>query len=438
MFSEKFNWTPKLPIYNKEHAKSFIKEVNELLNQPNGLKEVVEYDLQQNVQLSKIKRFKRIDTYNKTDNYDKIGLADFNSKKYFILDDLGYEISIPHSSPLKPIEPIEVKHRNDWKEHDRLLKQLSKDNRFITVKKPWKIVFETLKVKSLKTQDNVQVRFSLGIDTSLVDVNIQDPTTCNHEFRLFYNGIWNWRLVWECLHCGFLCHCKCFESAIWSSQVEHFHKTANIDKIKQEKGKDISDLPFYEGACEVCRGVPSTHQFCHEMYARSEFELRYGAYVRKKAYELKLLRPELEGKKELEREANNIVREELGFRKIGQRFVTETELYRIVKSLFPEQEVIHHYRVDWLEQQELDIFIPSLNLGIEYHGEQHYKAIDAWGGEEGLSKNKYRDKLKEEKCKNNGVYLVVFSYDEKPKLSSSYVKAKLKRQLKVNSLSEIK
>jgi hypothetical protein len=29
------------------------------------------------------------------------------------------------------------------------------------------------------------------------------------------------------------------------------------------------------------------------------------------------------------------------------------------------------HRADWPDRQELDIFVPSLNLAIEYQGEQH-------------------------------------------------------------------
>ena len=104
-------------------------------------------------------------------------------------------------------------------------------------------------------------------------------------------------------------------------------------------------LGYIDNACEVCRNKPSSHRYTSKMYARSEFEIKYNAYVKKKLYELKLT-----GKYNditddiLEKKANNIVREELGFKKIGEGFVTETELYRLIKSLYPNNKVIHHYR----------------------------------------------------------------------------------------------
>ena len=162
------------------------------------------------------------------------------------------------------------------------------------------------------------------------------------------------------------------------------------------------------------------------MYARSEFERRYGAYATKKFYEYKLLNEDVNDT-DLERRTNNLTREELGFKKIGERFVIETELYRIIKSIFTDKKVIHHYRAKWLKGQEIDIFIPDFNLAIEYDGIQHFKPIKAWGGEEGLKKNIERDKIKEEKCKENNVTLIRFTYKEKDLLSENYVKSKLRK-----------
>lgn len=41
-----------------------------------------------------------------------------------------------------------------------------------------------------------------------------------------------------------------------------------------------------------------------------------------------------------------------------------------------------------------DFYLPDYNLFIEYHGEQHYKVVTAWGGEEGLKKRMKHDKIK--------------------------------------------
>ncbi|WP_406536989.1 hypothetical protein, partial [Methanobrevibacter sp.] len=334
------------------------------------------------------------------------------------------------------------------------LYNLNQDNFEFSVPKPWFVEIHKLNIKQLKTQKNVTVYFTVGLkyDKKITKEELYPNIDCNHDFRILYHGNGNWHLIWECKKCGFICFCSCFkevieacrhgkiiiEQEIRNFQGDYVQTTKRIPRVYEqekmmfnERGFNLKDLnlnidniPYYENACEVCRQKPSTHQYCHKMYARSEFERKYGAYAKKKFYEYKLLNEDINDE-DLERRTNNLTREELGFKKIGERFVSETELYRIIKSIFSNNKVIHHYRKKWLEGQEIDIFVPHLNLAIEYDGIQHFKPIKAWGGEEGLKKNIERDKLKEEKCKENNITLIRFTYKENDLLSENYVKSKL-------------
>jgi hypothetical protein len=128
--------------------------------------------------------------------------------------------------------------------------------------------------------------------------------------------------------------------------------------------------------------------------------------------ELRLDAYEASDAQELEITANNMVRKELGFPPVGENWVTETELYRIFESLFLNEEVVHHYRDKWLEGLELDIYVPGKKLGIEYHGEQHFKPIDVWGGEKALAETQKRDAKKNNLCEKNNVTLIIFTYEE--------------------------
>lgn len=47
---------------------------------------------------------------------------------------------------------------------------------------------------------------------------------------------------------------------------------------------------------------------------------------------------------------------------------------------------------------------------IEVDGEQHYKAIDYWNGDEGLADQQRRDMLKEDFCLANGIPLIRLKY----------------------------
>lgn len=82
----------------------------------------------------------------------------------------------------------------------------------------------------------------------------------------------------------------------------------------------------------------------------------------------------------------------------------------------------------WLNRQRFDIYIPELNLAVEYQGKQHYVAVGLFGGEDGLKKTKERDKEKLKLSKINGVDVVHFSYKEN--LTEKLVQSRLNSYLK--------
>lgn len=61
---------------------------------------------------------------------------------------------------------------------------------------------------------------------------------------------------------------------------------------------------------------------------------------------------------------------------------------------------------------KFDFFIPSLNICIEYNGEQHYRPIKYFGGEKSFKKQLIRDNIKKEYCENNNIKLAVIRYNE--------------------------
>lgn len=192
----------------------------------------------------------------------------------------------------------------------------------------------------------------------------------------------------------------------------------NREVVPPELDQSFWDAPkavfvYRDGICEVCSGRVPSHYYCHKMYG-SPFLQVYGAWVRNE-----LIRQGhcslVEGidnstSKELWREAENIMRNIVGVPQIGERFISETVLFKITTYLLSGREVIHHYRADWLGRQELDIYVPSLKLAVEYQGEQHFSPIEAWGGEDGFEKTQQRDEEKMRKCERKGVTLIYFDY----------------------------
>lgn len=125
----------------------------------------------------------------------------------------------------------------------------------------------------------------------------------------------------------------------------------------------------------------------------------------------------------------NRVRLKLGVKPVGKAWVKETLLFNIITGLLQGKEVIHHYRANWLEGLELDIYVPELKLGVEYQGEQHYRAFTHWGGEEAFQRTQERDKKKKKLCRKEKVDLVYFNFKEA--ISEQLVTEKLSKWLKV-------
>lgn len=59
-----------------------------------------------------------------------------------------------------------------------------------------------------------------------------------------------------------------------------------------------------------------------------------------------------------------------------------------------------------------DLYIPMLNLCIEYDGRQHFEPIEHWGGIDGLLFTKTNDSIKNQYCNDNNINLLRIRYDE--------------------------
>lgn len=230
-------------------------------------------------------------------------------------------------------------------------------------------------------------------------------------------GVWEWRQTFYNKITGKSYFCSCFESSIKKQGSE---VGGNIHAHIQ---KAIKDNSFKESICHICENTNSDLFYCHPMYA-SPFKVKYGAYIKKVEIEQEID----------EREAENIVRKIKGVAKIGEKWINETLLFNYIDILFPYFKVKREASPSWLGNQRLDIFIPELDLAVEYQGEQHFKAVDLFGGKEGLKKNKERDKDKLSKCKKNKINLIYFTY--KDNLCEKLVYSRLKKYLKTVGYNE--
>jgi Zn finger protein HypA/HybF involved in hydrogenase expression len=68
-----------------------------------------------------------------------------------------------------------------------------------------------------------------------------------------------------------------------------------------------------------------------------------------------------------------------------------------------------------------DFYLPKYNSCVEYDGEQHFRAVSYWGGEEGFKNQQKRDKIKNQYCKKNGIKLIRIPYTMKTEEIEPYI-----------------
>jgi tetratricopeptide (TPR) repeat protein len=218
----------------------------------------------------------------------------------------------------------------------------------------------------------------------------------------------------------------------WRSSEPRKIVLENLDIVIDYLEETIRD---YEQKNNVDLLSLITEQFAH--HSRSEFHLfagvpNYHPKIQFDLYEYSMLGDFDIVTDQWMKNAENALRATKGLPKIGEKWFSETILYNIVAKIFSElgYEVVHHSYPPFLRRQELDIHIPALNLGIEYNGLQHYEPIEFFGGQEGFEKRQALDEKNKRLCKENGVTLVSFKYDEP--LEENLVRSKL-----YNAISKI-
>lgn len=117
--------------------------------------------------------------------------------------------------------------------------------------------------------------------------------------------------------------------------------------------------------------------------------------------------------KQIVRDAENELRDSLSIPRIGEGWVSETQLFYLVKDNVGT-ECIQHGSPSFLGRQHYDVWLPRWNVAIEFQGEQHDRPIEFFGGEEAFKKNQERDARKRRLSITNGVALIEVrkGYDE--------------------------
>lgn len=104
--------------------------------------------------------------------------------------------------------------------------------------------------------------------------------------------------------------------------------------------------------------------------------------------------------------AEDLYRADIGMPKIGEGWISETELFYKIKATFIDHDIVHHGNPEWLGKQHLDIYFPILKIGIEYQGLQHYEPVEYFGGKEAFERNLERDVKKRKLCEVNDCAII--------------------------------
>jgi hypothetical protein len=216
-------------------------------------------------------------------------------------------------------------------------------------------VLRTIKFKhiTMKTRERYQIQIlhprvpSKVLQAVLEHFDKDCPCSSQH-LRPVPMEVYEWRQPFGCVLCGKRYFCDCFRSAIEKSHENEDFSVANSQK---------HPVHYRAGICHLCTGKPSSLFYCSSMYG-SAVKVRYGAYIEKFAIAESLSA----------RDAENKVRDILEIPRIGEGWIGETQLFKLVRLFFADFEVTREARTNWLGNQRLDIFIPALSLAIEYQG----------------------------------------------------------------------
>lgn len=232
--------------------------------------------------------------------------------------------------------------------------------------------------------------------------------------------------IFMCRRTGRFYVCNCFKGYIdWQMDFKRFARIDCESDIKER----VNNIEYKDGICHLCTKKQPNVKI--EVAEYSSFLKKYSPY-----YHLenrKRFGSIFHFNKEDNIRVENDLRLYFDYPKIGEKWISETCLFNIVKDIFSQYKPIFHYRGNEMEGLELDIFIAELQMGIEYQGQQHYMPIKHWGGLEGLKQRQLSDKRKIELCKKNNYILIEFNY--KDNLSKDMVVQRIEKCLNRNSAS---
>jgi hypothetical protein len=110
----------------------------------------------------------------------------------------------------------------------------------------------------------------------------------------------------------------------------------------------------------------------------------------------------------------------------------EQECRRVLEKIF--NKPFPNYRPEFMKNEitksnlELDCYCDELKLAVEYNGIQHYKYLPYFhSNKDKFRTQQYRDYIKRDLCKKNGITLIEVPYTVKINEIENYIKNALKK-----------
>ncbi len=89
----------------------------------------------------------------------------------------------------------------------------------------------------------------------------------------------------------------------------------------------------------------------------------------------------------------------------------EYALTNILKRILPNENITNEFQVG--ERLRIDVYCPRYKVGIEYHGRQHFNHVPFFHETyEDFIRAQERDERKIELCKEQGITLIIFKYND--------------------------
>jgi len=105
----------------------------------------------------------------------------------------------------------------------------------------------------------------------------------------------------------------------------------------------------------------------------------------------------------------------IGCPECGKQFgISEKEVLNALQTKYGnvEYQKAFPFLKSRTSSQTVDFFLPDYNIGIEYQGDQHFRAKTRFGGEAEYEKVKDRDARKFQKCEANGIKMFYISFEK--------------------------